>query len=200
MCSAELGTEKNFPLGAWDCQFAVQQKQHRVEFKNRGSLSVPLIYLSIFPCKVWCFSSSLVTSIHGQTFSLKTVVFCVCPCPPMPFPVWLLLLTLPLLLRLPISTLQQTHSLDIVLHPSHIAGLGLDSHLFSKCFLEDGWGFSFLQWAWMVKEPLMLAYKHSQSAARLPLIKKLHWLPCSTILSNWWWFLYPSNRSLAVPR
>lgn len=121
----------------------------------------------------------------------------------MPFPVCLLFLILSLLLRLPISTLQQTRNLDSVLHPSHIAGLGLDSHLFSKCFLEDEWGLSFLQWAWMVKDPLMLVYKHSQSTTRLPLIKKLHWLPCSTIFSNWRWFyitVTDHRRSLDKPR
>lgn len=39
----------------------------------------------------------------------------------------------------------------------------------------------------MVKEPLMLVYKLSQLAMRLPLIKKLRWLSCSTIFSNCHW-------------
>lgn len=68
-----------------------------VEVKNGESLCVffPLIWFFVFPCKVWCFSSSLVTSILGQTFSLDTILFFVCPCPCMSLPVcWLLTVSL----------------------------------------------------------------------------------------------------------
>lgn len=53
----------------------------------------------------------------------------------------------------------------------------------------------------MVKEPLMLFYKLCQSAMRLPLLKKLRWLSCSTIFSNGHWaYIAVTDHKLSLDK